>query len=234
MQEEAPPFALTLLLDKPLHWTSFDVVNKLRYAARAALGRKKIKVGHAGTLDPLASGLLIVCFGRDTRRINELTGLNKTYTGTLQLGATTPSYDLETGIDQRFETDHLTREALYEAAASLTGPIEQQPPAYSAKRIDGKKAYELARKGKTPEMKHHQVHIHRFDITTIEGARVHFEVECSKGTYIRSLAHDFGVRLQNGAHLIALRRTAIGHFRIEDAHSIDEAIMLLQQAAKIH
>ncbi len=233
MQEDAP-FALTLTVDKPLTWTSFDVVNKLRYAARAALKRKKLKVGHAGTLDPLATGLLILCFGKDTKRINELTGMDKTYTGTLRLGATTPSYDLETEIDQRFEKSTFSLEELKSAAATFVGEIEQQPPAYSAKKVDGRKAYELARKGKAPEMKVHKVTIHRFEITGCEGSDVHFEVECSKGTYIRSLAHDFGQRLSSGAHLTALRRTAIGAFKIEQAHSIESAIEAIDKAADFH
>lgn len=231
MEQEQSPFALTLLVDKPLTWTSFDVVNKLRYAARTALERKKLKVGHAGTLDPLATGLLILCFGKDTKRINDYTGMDKVYTGTIRLGATTPSYDLETEVDERFSTDHITEALIAEAAKSLTGDLEQRPPAYSAKKIDGKKAYELARKGKAPEMKTHNVRVDRFEITAIRGKEVDFEIACSKGTYIRSIAHDLGKALNCGGHLAALKRTAIGDFHVDKAHSIDSAIEAIQKAA---
>jgi len=215
---------MTLLVDKPLDWTSFDVVNKLRYAAKRSTGRKKIKVGHAGTLDPLASGLLIICVGSHTKQINELTGLNKSYEGTIRLGATTPSFDLETEIDQTFPLPENNTELLNTIANAFIGPQEQTPPAFSAKKIDGKKAYELARKGKEVKLKKAHITIESFDIDTSGFPDIDFDLTCSKGTYVRSLAFDFGKKLSSGGHLTRLRRTSIGEFRIENALSIDQAM----------
>ena len=210
-----------LLLDKPLEWTSFQAVNYVRWRLKKYTGLKKIKVGHAGTLDPLASGLLIICTGKKTKEIAQFMGLDKVYTGTIQLGATRPSADLETDIDATWPTDHLSASMVLEAMGQLTGEIEQIPPVYSALKVEGKRLYEHARKGSVDavEIKARPVNIHRFALLRYEEeqAAVHFEVQCSKGTYIRSLARDLGSLLQNGAHLTALRRTAIGPWKVTDA-----------------
>lgn len=210
-----------LLLDKPLEWTSFQAVNFVRWRLKKYTGLKKIKVGHAGTLDPLATGLLIICTGKKTKEIEKFMGLDKVYTGTIQLGATRLSADLETEIDATWNTDHLHESLVLEAMAQLTGEIEQFPPLYSAIKVDGKRLYEHARKGaaEAVEIKARRVNIHRFELLRYEEekAQVHFEVQCSKGTYIRSLARDLGSLLQNGAHLTSLRRTAIGPWQVVDA-----------------
>lgn len=229
---DSEPFKLTLLIDKPLDWTSFDVVNKLRWVGRKALGRKKLKVGHAGTLDPLASGLLIICMGKDTKKIPEYTGLNKTYTGTITLGATTPSFDLETEMDQEFPIDHISEQDIHETAKSFLGPQMQVPPIYSAKKMDGNRAYQLARKGQTMELKAAAIEIYDFKILNIDMPHVGFEVTASKGTYIRSLANDFGKKLNSGGHLSALRRTAIGDYLISNSLSIEEAIVHIEDHIK--
>lgn len=221
--ENQIPFGLTLLVDKPLHWTSFDVVNKLRYTAKHATGRKKIKVGHAGTLDPLATGLMIICVGNHTKTINELTGLDKSYEGKIKLGATTPSYDLETEIDETFELPENNPSLLNEIAQSFLGQIDQIPPIFSAKKIDGQKAYVAARKGKALAMKSNNVQISSFEIESSHFPEIAFRVDCSKGTYIRSLAYDFGKKLSSGAHLTQLRRTRIGKFFVSDALNIEQA-----------
>ncbi|WP_114782280.1 tRNA pseudouridine(55) synthase TruB [Botryobacter ruber] len=205
-----------LLIDKPLTWTSFDVVKKVRNILRVK------KIGHAGTLDPLASGLLILCTGKFTKRIDEIQAQEKEYTGTITLGQTTPSYDLETEVSEAKDISHLTPEDIRNAAASFEGTIEQVPPLYSAVMIDGKRAYALARKGKTAEIKARPVTIKTFEISAVEGAVVHFKVICSKGTYIRSLAHDLGQKLGVGAHLSALVRTRIGDYKLEDALTIED------------
>lgn len=214
-----------LLIDKPSGWTSFDVVNKIRNSVRGYLTRTsseppnkaQLKVGHAGTLDPLATGLLIVCTGKQTRRIDEFMASEKEYTGTFTLGATTPSYDAETPPDATFEWQHISEAQLRETAGTFTGTLQQVPPMYSAIKKDGKKMYELARKGEQVELAPREVVIHEFEITGIQLPEVHFRVVCSKGTYIRSLAFDFGKALQSGAYLSALRRTRIGEYRVEDA-----------------
>lgn len=206
-----------LRIDKPLEWTSFDVVNKIRYALRKNFNIKKIKVGHAGTLDPLATGLLIICTGRATKQINDYMGQEKEYTGTIRLGATTPSYDLETEVDQVFATDHLNEDMLRRTTEKFVGEIEQVPPLFSAIKKEGERAYEKARRGEDVELNSRQVFIREFEITGVEEKDVHFRVVCSKGTYIRSLAHDFGKALQTGGHLVALRRTKIGEFSVEGA-----------------
>ena len=206
-----------LLIDKPLTWTSFQAVNKLRWEIRQAFNIKKIKVGHAGTLDPLATGLLIICTGKMTKQISTFQGQDKEYTGTFVLGSTTPSYDLETEINQRFPTSHISEVLIHDTVKQFIGDIEQFPPVFSALKKDGKRLYEYARSGESVEVKSRTVHISEFEITRIEDQHIHFRVVCSKGTYIRSLAHDFGRALQSGAHLSALRRTKIGDFDVKNA-----------------
>ncbi len=206
-----------LLIDKPLQWSSFQAVNKIKWSLKKHLGLKKIKVGHAGTLDPLATGLLIVCTGKFTKRIPELQGMIKEYTGTFHIGATTPSYDLETEIDATFPTDHITEELLYKTIPQFLGEIDQKPPVFSAIKKDGKRLYEHARKGEEVEIAARKTVIHEFEITRIALPEVDFRVVCSKGTYIRSLAYDYGIALESGAHLTALRRTKIGDYSVENA-----------------
>ncbi|AXT52300.1 tRNA pseudouridine(55) synthase TruB [Aquimarina sp. BL5] len=208
-----------LLIDKPLQWTSFQVVNKLRWLIRKNFGIKKIKVGHAGTLDPLASGLLIICTGKFTKRIQEFMGQTKEYTGTITLGATTPSYDLETEIDKTFAIDHISEEVIKTTTEQFIGEIEQYPPIFSALKKDGKRLYEYARQGEEVEIPARKITISAFEITRIELPEIDFRVVCGKGTYIRSLAHDFGKALQSGGHLSVLRRTKIGEFSVDDAIS---------------
>ena len=209
-----------LLVDKPLEWSSFQAVNALKWAIRKKFDlNKKFKIGHAGTLDPLATGLLLICTGKFTKKIPELQGQKKEYTGTFTLGATTPSYDLETEIDQTYPITHLTEEKIHLATKPFTGQIEQKPPLFSAIKKDGKRLYEFARKGETVEIKSRYVEIFEFEITRISMPIVNFRVVCSKGTYIRSLAHDFGKSLQSGGHLSALRRTKIGDFDVNNAQN---------------
>ena len=222
------------LLDKPLQWTSFDVVNKLRYSLKRKLGLKKFKVGHAGTLDPLATGLLLICCGKKTKDINDLMRLEKTYTGTITLGATTPSYDLETSIENVVPV-LLTNEQIISACTHFVGELEQTPPIFSAKKIDGKKAYEAARKGQEIVMKKSNISISSFSITSIQkskhletGLDCEFEVSCSKGTYIRSLAFDFGNKLGVGGFLSALRRTQIGEHSVANSLSVEDALALIE------
>jgi len=217
-----------LLIDKPLEWTSFQAVNKIRWHIKRKFGLKKIKVGHAGTLDPLASGLLILCVGKETKNISTYQGQIKEYTGTFTLGATTPSYDLETEINQTFPTDHITDDLLAKTTQQFTGEIDQKPPIFSAIKKDGKRLYELARKGETTEIASRKVTINKFDITKVELPKVDFKVICSKGTYIRSLANDYGEALNSGAHLSVLRRTKIGDFSVDDAKTIEEFIQYLE------
>jgi len=211
-----------ILIDKPLGWTSFQVVNKIRWLIRSTYGIKKIKVGHAGTLDPLASGLLILCTGKMTKSIEQFMGQEKEYTGTFTLGATTPSYDLETEIDHTFPTDHITEELLQTTLDQFVGTIDQYPPVFSALKKDGKRLYEFAREGVEVEIPTRKVTIHSFELTQKAISKVDFKVICSKGTYIRSLANDYGKALNSGAHLSALRRTRIGKFNIEQAVSIED------------
>lgn len=213
-----------LLIDKPLEWTSFQVVNKLRWEIRQAFNIKKIKVGHAGTLDPLASGLLVICTGKMTKQVDSFQGQIKEYTGTITLGSTTPSYDLETEVNASFPTDHITPELIRETTKQFIGEIDQFPPVFSALKKDGKRLYEYARAGEAVEVKSRRITIEAFDITAINGTAVDFRVVCSKGTYIRSLAHDFGKALQSGGHLSALRRTKIGDFDVSNGLSIDDFI----------
>ena len=214
-----------LLIDKPLEWTSFDVVKKVRGAIRIK------KVGHAGTLDPLATGLLIVCTGKMTKQINTYQAQTKEYTGEITLGATTPSYDLETEPENFQSTEEVTDEAIKEAASKLTGMIEQTPPIFSALKVDGKRAYEQARKGKDVKMKSRTVEVETFEITSVDLPKVTFKIVCSKGTYIRSLANDLGAELGVGGYLSALRRTAIGDFRVENAWQLPQ---LIEQIKKVN
>lgn len=218
----------TILVDKPFKWTSFDAVNKLRWHLRQKLGVKKLKVGHAGTLDPLATGLLVICIGKHTKLIEGLTSDAKTYTGTFLLGKTTPSYDLETEYNSDKETAGITSEQLEEVRMSFLGIQQQVPPLFSAKQIDGKRAYDYARAGIEKELKANTVEIMDFKIDTSRFPEVDFEISCSKGTYIRSIAHDFGQKLGCGATLIALRRTRSGIYAIEDSKSVEEWISFIE------
>jgi len=206
-----------ILIDKPYGWTSFDVVKKIRSNICKKLNVKKIKVGHAGTLDPLATGLLIIATGKFTKKIDDLMGLEKEYSGIIKLGATTPSFDLETELDQEFKTDDLTTDKVLLAAKKLTGELDQIPPIFSAKKIDGKRAYKLARAGKEVELKSRKVLVKKFDTKSLGIPNVEFNITCSKGTYIRSLARDLGLELNNGGHLTVLRRESIGQFKVSTA-----------------
>lgn len=218
-----------LLFDKPHTWSSFHVVNNIRYALKHHLGIKKIKVGHAGTLDPLATGLLIICTGKFTKRIEEFQAQEKEYTGHFTLGATTPSFDLETEVDAQFPTEHINEKMLLEVAKSFVGTIEQTPPIFSAIKIDGKRAYEYARNNEEVKIKSKNITITEFEITKIEMPEISFRIVCSKGTYIRSLARDFGIALKSGAYLSLLKRTRIGEFKLADAFSIEEFKLLLKE-----
>jgi tRNA pseudouridine55 synthase len=210
-----------ILIDKPLHWTSFQAVNKMKYALINKVGLpKKFKIGHAGTLDPLATGLLLVCTGKFTKRISELQGQAKEYTGTLYIGATTPSYDLETEIDQTFDTSHISESLIHETVKHFLGEIDQKPPVFSAIKKDGIRLYEHARAGESVEIASRKTTIHEFEITRIALPEVDFRVVCSKGTYIRSLAYDFGKAIKSGSHLTVLRRTKIGDYHVNNAIDI--------------
>ncbi|MEZ4936118.1 MAG: tRNA pseudouridine(55) synthase TruB [Crocinitomicaceae bacterium] len=235
-----------LLVDKPLHWTSFDVVNKLRWIIKSKLKEnplflgenqydikkriKNYKVGHAGTLDPLATGLLVICIGKKTKEIDSFIGEEKEYTGTFLLGKTTPSFDLETEYNSENSTEGITKKQMQEAAQELTGKIRQAPPSFSAKWVGGKRAYDLARQGKEVEMKKNLVQISTFEIYTSNFPEIMFRIVCSKGTYIRSIAHDYGQILGCGATLIELRRTRSGSFKIEDAKTIVEMEEIIRNA----
>lgn len=219
----------TILVDKPLNWTSFDAVNKLRWNLRKRLGVKKLKVGHAGTLDPLATGLLIICIGKHTKLIEGIMSDEKTYTGTILLGKTTPSFDLETAYDAEFPLDHITPELMEEVRLSFLGEQDQVPPLFSAKLIDGKRAYDIARAGKTVEMKANRITISDFQIDTTNFPEIRFEITCSKGTYIRSIASDFGKRLNSGGTLIELRRTKSGAYLVDNARSVEEWIAYFEE-----
>lgn len=217
------------LINKPLGWTSFQVVNKLRWHLKNLSGLKKIKVGHAGTLDPLATGLLLICTGKKTKSISTLQETEKEYTGTFLMGATTPSYDLETSIDQTFDTKLLTEEIIFKTTIKFTGEILQYPPVFSALKKNGKRLYEYARSGEDPEITPRTVNVYEFKIIKINLPKVDFLVRCSKGTYIRSLAHDFGKSLSNGAHLSSLKRTRVGNYKIENAFSMESEINLASE-----
>lgn len=214
------PEGEVILIDKPLDWTSFDVVNKIKFALKKEFG--KIKIGHAGTLDPKATGLLILCTGKKTKEIESIQNADKVYTGTFFLGGTTECFDTEKPVNQTFDISTITIDELQQCAASFIGEQEQFPPIHSAVKIDGKRAYDLARAGKEVAVKSKLITIKKFDLTKIELPLIDFHVECTKGTYIRSLANDFGKRLNNGAYLHALRRTKIGNYTIEDALTIEQ------------
>jgi len=216
------------VLDKPLRWTSTDVVRKVKFTLRK-LGYRKIKVGHAGTLDPLATGILVVCIGRATKLVDALQAEEKEYIADVMLGATTPSYDLEHEIDRTYPYEHITREAVEEALASLTGERLQTPPVYSAKKIDGTRAYELARAGEEVAVRQALINIYEMEIVEYDLPRVRIRVRCSKGTYIRSLAHEIGQTLHSGAHLSSLRRTRSGGFTLEKAYELDDFLENLQK-----
>lgn len=236
VSKEAYLSGQVLLIDKPLNWTSFQVVNKLRWEIRQAFDIKKIKVGHAGTLDPLATGLLIICTGKMTKQIDSFQAQIKEYTGTLVLGSTTPSFDLETEINETFSTKHITEDLIHNTTKQFSGEIQQFPPIFSAIKKEGKRLYEFARAGETVEIKPRTVTIPEFEITKIDTLSAHstgsinidFRVVCSKGTYIRSLANDFGKALNSGAHLSVLRRTKIGDFNVTKAVSIERFITTLK------
>lgn len=214
---------MVLLIDKPKEWTSFDVVNKLRFTIKHKLGVKKIKVGHAGTLDPMATGLLILCVGKYTKCIEEMTGMDKTYSTTLKLGATTPSYDAESDEDAQYPTGHITESLIEETLPQFRGDIEQFPPMFSAIKIKGQKLYNLARKGITVERKARSLRINKCIATRFALPELDLFIDCSKGTYIRSIGHDLGAALGSGAYLTALRRESIGEYQVANALSIEEA-----------
>lgn len=218
-----------LYFDKPLRWTSFAVVNKIRYHISRKLGVKKIKVGHAGTLDPLATGVMIICTGKATKRIEEFQYHTKEYIATLQLGATTPSYDLEKEIDATYPTEHITREMVEEVLQQFKGTIEQIPPAFSACKVDGKRAYDLARKGDEVELNPKTLVIDEIELLECNLPEIKIRVVCSKGTYIRALARDIGEALQSGAHLTGLIRTRVGEVRLEDCMQVEDFPEWLEQ-----
>lgn len=221
-----------ILIDKPLNWSSFQVVNKMRWLIKKNIGVKKIKVGHAGTLDPLATGLLILCCGKMTKEIQYFQGQEKTYSGTFQLGGTTPSYDLETTIDQTFPIDHITPRLVEITKEQFMGDIDQHPPVFSALKKEGKRLYEYARKGEKVEIPSRKVNISDFTIDTNSLPQLSFKVSCSKGTYIRSLAYDFGKALKSGAHLSSLCRERIGDFHLKDAISVANFELEINKAFK--
>lgn len=216
-------------IDKPLGWTSFDAVKRLRGAIQRRLNVRKFKVGHAGTLDPLATGVLIVCTGRSTRSIDLLQAGQKEYVATLRLGATTPSFDLETEIDATYPWEHITPQLIEEVIPRFTGSVLQVPPVFSAVKVDGKRAYNYARKGKEVELKPKTLEIPEIEVLSFEENRLTLRIVCSKGTYIRALARDIGKALGSGAHLIALRRTRVGDISIEDCLTIDEALSEIKE-----
>ena len=213
-----------ILIDKELNWTSFDVVNKIRYAIKKKFDIKKIKVGHAGTLDPLATGLLIICCGKMTKSINNFSAMNKTYSGKITIGSTTPSYDLETKPNVHYPIDHIDEKLILKTAKKFVGKIFQTPPMFSAIKKDGVRLYNLARQGKEIKIDKREVSIDSFEITSFNLPEISFNVTCSKGTYIRSLAHDFGKELNSGAHLSELRRVKIGDYSVKDSVKVMDFI----------
>ena len=217
-----------MMVDKPLHWTSFDVVKKLRYVIKKHYGIKKIKVGHAGTLDPLATGLLIICTGKKTKSIDQFLTEDKTYTGRIKLGATTPSFDLETNVDKTYPVPEIDDKLICDLKKKFQGSVMQVPPIFSAKKIDGKRAYTLARENKKVELEPKPIFISKLNMTIKQKDEIHFECTCSKGTYIRSLARDIGLAVKSGAHLIELRRISSGDFHIKNAKTVDEWIDIIK------
>lgn len=222
-----------LLIDKPLKWTSFQVVNKLRWHIRKAFDIRKIKVGHAGTLDPLATGLLLICTGKKTKEIGYYQGQKKGYTGTLILGSSTPSFDLETEIDRSFSTNHITESLINKTTQNFIGEIKQYPPIFSAIKKDGKRLYQYARSGKEVDIKSRQISVDEFKITNIRGLEIDFKIQCSKGTYIRSLVNDFGKALNSGAHLSSLRRINIGRYSVNDAIKIKDFTEIYEKSGNV-
>jgi tRNA pseudouridine55 synthase len=210
-----------LLFDKPYGWTSFQLVNKVRWLLCQSLNVKKLKVGHAGTLDPLATGLMIICTGKSTKKIQELTGFDKEYIAEIKLGETTPSYDLETAVNQTFECKHIDKELILSVLPDFTGEIEQIPPSFSAKYVNGTRAYHFARKGIEIELKTSKIIINEIELLRFENPFASFRINCSKGTYIRSFANDLGLKLNSGAVLTALKRTKVGDFKLNDATTIE-------------
>ena len=222
-----------LLIDKPLHWSSFQAVNKLKYILKRNFDLpKKFKIGHAGTLDPLATGLLIICTGKFTKTITEIQSQVKEYTGTISVGATTPSYDLETEIDFTFPTSHINNDLIFETTKQFLGEIDQKPPVFSAIKKDGVRLYEHARAGVEVEIASRKTTIYEFEITRIELPEIDFRVTCSKGTYIRSLAFDFGKALQSGGHLTQLRRTKIGDFDVKNGISPEDFQKVIEKSSQ--
>lgn len=222
-----------LYIDKPLHWSSFDAVKRIRGMLVRRLKLKKIKVGHAGTLDPLATGVMIVCTGKATKRIDELQAHVKEYIATIALGATTPSFDLETEIDATFPTEHITRELVDNVLSQFIGEIQQVPPAFSACKIDGKRAYKMARKGHEVELKPKLLVIDEIELLEYSQESITIRVVCSKGTYIRALARDIGKALNSGGHLTALRRTRVGEVSIDQCLSVDDAVKMLDSVEMV-
>ncbi len=216
-----------LLLDKPYGWTSFDVVKKVRYAIKQKLNIKKIKVGHAGTLDPLATGLLVICTGRKTKEIQHYMNGTKEYTGTIFLGATRPSYDMETEINKTYDISNISKEDIEKVKEKLTGEYLQVPPIFSAKKIDGKRAYDLARKGEEMQMKKNLIHVHSFELTKVDLPNIEFKIVCSKGTYIRSIANDMGELLGVGAYLSELRRTKSGDHDVSQSIEVEQFVSMV-------
>lgn len=223
-----------LYFDKPLEWTSFDLVNKVRYMIKRKLGVKKFKIGHAGTLDPLATGVLIVCTGKATKRIEEFQYQTKEYVATLRLGATTPSFDLEQEIDAEYPTEHITREMVEETLKSFLGEIQQIPPVYSAVKVNGKRAYDYARKGNEVELKPKLLVIDEIELLDCQLPYITIRVVCSKGTYIRALARDIGIALKSGAHLTSLRRTRVGDVTVENCISLEEFQNMVNEHEQIN
>ena len=217
-----------MMVDKPLHWTSFDVVKKLRYVIKKHYGIKKIKVGHAGTLDPLATGLLIICTGKKTKSIDQFLTEDKTYTGRIKLGATTPSFDLETNVDKTYPVPTIDDKLFCDLMKKFQGNIMQVPPIFSAKKINGKRAYNLARENKKVELEPKPIFISKLNLTIKQKDEIHFECTCSKGTYIRSLAREIGFAVKSGAHLVELRRISSGDFHIKNAKTVDEWIDIIK------
>ncbi len=218
-----------ICIDKPLGWTSFDAVKRVRGAIQRRLHVKKFKVGHAGTLDPLATGVLLICTGRATRKIDELQSGDKEYVATIRLGATTPSFDLETEVDATYPWEHISREDVERVLPSFTGRIMQVPPVFSAVKVEGKRAYNLARKGKEVELKAKPLEIKEMELLSFDAPEMVVRIVCSKGTYIRALARDLGIALGSGAHLTSLKRTRVGKIRIEDCLSVDDAVKKISE-----
>lgn len=220
---------VTLLIDKPLGWSSFDVVRRVKYLIREKYHLKKIKVGHAGTLDPLATGLLIICTGKLTKKISEIQMQEKTYTGTITLGGTTPSYDLETQIDSYYETKHITEELIEKTKRKFIGKINQKPPIFSALKKGGERLYKKARRGENISVESREIYVRQFNITSIKKLNVNFEIKCAKGTYIRSIANDFGFELNSGAYLSKLCRTAIGNYQLSKSINLETFEQMLNK-----